>query len=115
MEISLSHTDVDIIQAIITAFYGAGNARRFTESSITDETIVLVVKLLSEVEDCSTWIDSIPAPDDLLIPANKLRKWALRVIRKSGEPFLLGNVRINMMCKRFRAAQFKPVIIDSLN
>jgi hypothetical protein len=112
---SLSHSDVDIIQAIVSTFFGQSNARKFTASSITDETVVLIVKLLSEVEDCSTWIDAVPAPDDLLMPASKLRKWALRVIRNSGEPFLMGNVRVNMMCKRFRAAQFKPAIIDSLN
>lgn len=114
MSDTLTQSDVDIIQAIIGTFYGQGNARKFTASSITDETVIAISKLLSEAEDCSTWIDSVPAPQDLLLPANKLRKWALRVIRKSGEPFLMGNVRINMMCKRFRAAQFKPVIIDSL-
>lgn len=115
MSDSITQNDVDIIQAIIRSFYGQGNARLFTSSTITDKTIIKVVELLAETEDCSTWIDAVPSPQDLLMPANKLRKWALRIIRKSGEPFLLGNVRINMMCKRFRAAQFKPAIIDSLN
>lgn len=115
MSDTITENDVDIIQAIISAFYGQANARLFTSSSITDETIIMVVELLAEMEDCSTWIDAVPNPQDLLWPANKLRKWALRVIRKSGEPFLLGNVRINMMCKRFRAVQFKPPILDSLN
>lgn len=115
MAAALSSNDVDIIQAIIKAFFGQSNARKFTESSITDETVVLIVKLLSETEDCSTWIDAVPAPDDLLMPAKKLRKWALRIIRSSGEPFLMGNVRVNIMCQRFRAAVFKPAILDSLN
>ncbi|EMP54425.1 hypothetical protein MSNKSG1_15746 [Marinobacter santoriniensis NKSG1] len=115
MSESITQNDVDIIQAIIKSFYGQGNARLFTSSTITDDTILKVVELLAETEDCSTWIDSVPNPQDLLMPANKLRKWALRIIRKSGEPFLVGNMRINIMCKRFRAAQFKPAIIDSLN
>jgi len=115
MSDSITENDIDIIQAIVRSFYGQGNARLFTSSTITDETIVKIVELLAETEDCSTWIDAVPSPQDLLMPANKLRKWALRIIRKSGEPFLTGNVRINIMCKRFRAAQFKPAIIDSLN
>lgn len=115
MSESLTQNDVDTIQAIINAFFGQEHARRFTSSSITDETLVVIVDLLSETADCSTWIDAVPAPQDMLMPASKLRKWALRVIRKSGEPFLMGNVRVNMMCTRFRAAQFKPVILDSLD
>ncbi|WP_091989716.1 hypothetical protein [Marinobacter gudaonensis] len=115
MSDTITENDVDIIRAIIGSFYGHGNARLFTSSSISDDTIIRIVELLADMEDCSTWIDAVPNPQDLLLPAHKIRKWALRVLRKSGEPFLLGNVRINMMCKRFRAAQFKPAIIDSLN
>lgn len=115
MSESLSQNDVDIIQAIITTFYGRNYARKFTGASITDETITSIVELLSETAECSTWIDAVPSPQDMLMPASKLRKWALRVIRKSGEPFLMENVRVNMMCMRFRAAQFKPVILDSLD
>jgi len=112
---SLTQKDVDTIQAIITTFYGRSYARKFTGSSITDSTITSIVELLSETADCGTWIDAVPSPQDMLMPASKLRKWALRVIRKSGEPFLTENVRVNMMCSRFRAAQFKPVILDSLD
>ena len=115
MSNSLTQSDVDIIQAIIGFFYGRSNARKFTSSAITDDTIILIVQLLSETADCSTWIDAVPNPQDLVMPANKLRKWVMRVIRKSGEPFLAGNVRVILMCKRFRAAQLKPVIFDSLN
>lgn len=115
MSESLTQNDVDIIQAIITTFFGRIYARKFTNSTITDETLTTIVELLSETADCSTWVDAVPSPQDVLMPASKLRKWALRVIRKSGEPFLLENVRVNMMCTRFRAAQFKPVILDSLD
>ncbi|WP_145768779.1 hypothetical protein [Marinobacter lipolyticus] len=115
MDDSLTESDVDIIQSIISVFYGKGHARKFRSSTITDETVILIVHLLAETSDCSTWIHAVPSPQDVLMPATKLRKWALRVIRKSGEPFLTGNVRVNLMCKRFRAAQFKPVILDSLN
>lgn len=112
---SLTENDVDIVQSIIGVFYGKGHARKFSSSSISDQTVILIVELLSEASDCTTWIDAVPNPQDILMPASKLRKWALRIIRESGEPFLTGNVRVNMMCKRFRAAQFKPVILDSLN
>ena len=94
MSDSITENDVDIIQAIVRSFYGQGNARLFTSSTITDETIVKIVELLAETEDCSTWIDAVPSPQDLLMPANKLRKWALRIIRKSGEPFLTGTTAI---------------------
>lgn len=115
MSNSLTEKDVDTIQAIIRVFYGKSHARRFSSSSITDQTVTLLVQLLAETSDCSAWIDAVPNPQDIVMPANKLRKWSLRVIRQSGEPFLTGNVRVNMMCKRFRAAQFKPAIVDSLN
>ncbi|HAC28340.1 MAG TPA: hypothetical protein DCF82_11085 [Marinobacter hydrocarbonoclasticus] len=50
MSDTITENDVDIIQAIISAFYGQANARLFTSSSITDETIIRVVELLAEME-----------------------------------------------------------------
>lgn len=114
MSESITDQDAEIVRAIIRSFYGESYARKFTTSSITDETLVNIIELLSQTEDCSTWIDAVPNPKDLLMPSKSLRKWALKILRKSGEPFLSGNIRVNIMCKRFRAAQFRNGIVLSL-
>ncbi len=114
MSDTITNNDVAIVKAIVRAFYGESYARKITQSSVTEETVLRVLELLSETDDCSKWIDAVPNPKDLLVPSNKLRKWSLRVLRNSGAPFLNGNVRINIMCQRFRAAQLRNGILLSL-
>ena len=83
-DISLNEEDVAAVQAIVSAFYGDRITSRFHAGSITSETLELAAHLITETEECSKWIDSIPNPKDLLTPANSIRKWALRVIRAAG-------------------------------
>ncbi len=113
-DISLNEEDVAAVQAIVSAFYGDRIASRFNAGSITSETVELAAHLITETEECSKWIDSIPNPKDLLTPANSIRKWALRVIRAAGEPFIRGSVRISLTCKLTRGLQFKSPLEASL-
>ncbi len=87
MSDTITENDVDIIQAIISAFYGQANARLFTSSSITDETIIRVVELLAEMEDCSTWIDAVPNPQDLLGQQISLENGRYVLSESRGSPF----------------------------
>jgi hypothetical protein len=106
--------DISYIKAIVSAFYGEQTARKITSQAVTFKTVHNVALLLRETVDCSKWVDSVPNPQDLLFPAKSLHKWALRVLRNAGKPFLLGSLKVNIMCKSFRAAQFKPAILSSL-
>ena len=113
-DMSLNEEDVAAVQAIVSAFYGDRITSRFHAGSITSETLELAAHLITETEECSKWIDSIPNPKDLLTPANSIRKWALRVIRAAGEPFSRGAVRISLPCKLTRGLQFKSPLEASL-
>ena len=112
--IGLKEEDVSAVQAIVIALYGDRITSRFNAGSITSETLELAAHLITETEECSKWIDSIPKPKDLLTPANSIRKWALRVIRAAGEPFSRGAVRISLTCKLTRGLQFKSPLEASL-
>lgn len=113
-DVSLNEEEIAAVQAIITVFYGERIANRFHAGSITSETIELAAHLITETEECSKWIDSVPNPKDLLTPANGIRKWALRVIRAAGEPFIRGSVKISFTCKLTRGLQFKSPLEASL-
>lgn len=110
----ITDEDVRMIKAIIEAFYGESTASRFTSETISDETIKEVAYLLAETVDCSKWMDAVPNPTDILMPAKNLKKWALRLIRSAGRPFLYGNARVTVACRNFRAAQLKTEILMSL-
>ena len=110
----ITNEDAEKIKAIVKAFYGAQNAERVTKGNISDKTVHYVALLLIETVDCSRWVDAVPNPKDLLMPAKSIQKWALRLIRNAGKPFVSETVEINVMCKNFRAAQFKPNIMSSL-
>ncbi len=110
----ISAEDVQAIRAIIKAFYGDSIAARFTASSVSEDTVHQVAILLAETVDCSQWTDAVPNPKDLLMPAKSLQKWALRLVRNAGKPFLTGTAGVTVTCKHFRAAQFKNEILLSL-
>ncbi|WP_250657809.1 hypothetical protein [Alkalimarinus coralli] len=110
----VSYEDTRKIKAIIRSFYGEETAVRFTTSSISDETVHRIAILLSETVDCSQWMDAVPNPEDIIRPTKSLQKWALRLIREAGEPFLQGAEGVTIACKNFRAAQFKTDILFSL-
>ena len=107
--------DTQYIRAIVKAYYGEAVAGKITHGAISEETVAAVAKMLHETVDCSKWIDSVPNPSDLLMPAKNLQKWALRVIRAAGKPFLMENEKVSVMCKVFLAGKFKNEIIFSLN
>lgn len=111
----ISSEDVESIKAIIATFYGDNIAARFTSSSITNDTLNKVAYLLVETVNCSQWMDAVPNPSDILMPSKNLRKWALRLIRNAGKPFIMGNAKVTAACRNFRAAQLKPEILMSLN
>lgn len=110
----ISAEDVQAIRAIIKAFYGEEIASRFTASSVSEETVHQVAILLSETVDCSQWMDAVPSPKDLLMPAKSMQKWALRLVRNAAKPFINGTVGVTVTCRQFRAAQFKNEILLSL-
>lgn len=110
----VSYDDVQKIKAIVRSFYGNAIAERFTIGTISDETAHRIAILLAETVDCSQWMDAVPNPEDILIPAKSLQKWALKLIREAGEPFLQGTEGVTVTCKNFRAAQFKNDILLSL-
>ncbi|OUS03077.1 hypothetical protein A9Q81_08260 [Gammaproteobacteria bacterium 42_54_T18] len=118
MEVSeyngISHEDVATVKAILHAFYGSSMSRRVTSTSVSDETIHQVAVLLAETIDCSQWSDAVPSPKDLLMPAKSLQKWALRLVRNAGKPFLDKKAEVTWGCRNFRAAQFKPMILETL-
>ena len=111
---NLADEDVAAVQAIVTAFYNERIANRFHAGSITFETLELVAQLITETDECSRWIDAVPNPKDLLAPANSIRKWAIRVIRAAGEPFIRGSVKISLTCKLTRGLQFRSPLEASL-
>lgn len=113
-DVNLTEEEVASVKAIITAFYGERLASRFHAGSITAETLELAAQLITGTEICSKWIDAVPNPKDLLTPTNSIRKWAIRVIRAAGEPFMRGNIEINFTCKVTRGLQFRSPIEASL-
>lgn len=112
--VNLTDEDVAAVQAIVTAFYSKRIAGRFHAGSITPETLDLIAQLITETDECSRWIDAVPNPKDLLAPANGIRKWAIRVIRAAGEPFVRGSVKISLTCKLTRGLQFRSPLEASL-
>lgn len=110
----ISAEDVQAIRAIIQSLYGEEIANRFTTSSISEDTIHQVAILLAETTDCSQWVDAVPNPKDLLMPAKSMQKWALRLVRNAGKPFINGTAGVTVLCKNFRALQFKSEILNSL-
>jgi hypothetical protein len=112
--INLTQEDVASVKAIITAFYGERVANRYHAGSITSETLTLVAQLISETEECSKWIDSVPNPKDLLIPTSGIRKWAERIIRAAGEPFMKGSVKTSRSCKLTRGLQSRSLLETAL-
>lgn len=112
--VNLTDEDVAAVQAIVTAFYSERIASRFHAGSITLETLELIAQLITETDECSRWIDAVPNPKDLLAPANGIRKWAIRVIRAAGEPFVRGSVKISLTCKLTRGLQFRSPLEASL-
>ncbi|MAR89546.1 MAG: hypothetical protein CML06_01510 [Pseudomonadales bacterium] len=115
MSEAITVEDATYIKAIVKAYYGDAVANRITISSVSEETVNSVAIMLHETVDCSKWIDAVPNPPDLLSPSKNLHKWALRVIRAAGRPFVLENEKVNIMCKVFLANKFKSDIIMSLN
>jgi hypothetical protein len=113
-DINLTQDDIAAVQAIIAAFYGERVANQYHAGSITSETLKLVAQLISETEECSKWIDSVPNPKDLLVPTNSIRKWAVRVIRAAGEPFMRGSIKISRSCRLTRGLQFRSFLETSL-
>lgn len=111
---NLTEEEVAAVQAIITAFYNERIASRFHTGSITPETLELIAQLITESDECSRWIDAVPNPKDLLAPANGIRKWAIRVIRAAGEPFVRGSVKLSLTCKMTRGLQFRSPLEASL-
>ena len=114
MNIHLSSEDIDKIRAIMKAFYGQSLASGFTESSVTEETVRAIAHMLVETVDCSKWIDAVPSPQDLLRPTRRITKWALRLIREAGKPFLQNEVRVSWMCRNVRSGQFRTSIETTL-
>lgn len=110
MTTSVSSEDIQKIQAIIRAFYGPTVAAGFTESSVTEETVRVIAQLLVETTDCSRWVDAVPSPQDLLKPSKTITRWAFRLIRKAGTPFIQHEVKISWLCRKTRAAQFRTDI-----
>ncbi len=113
-DVNLTEEEVASVQAIIKAFYGERLANRYHAGSITAETLELTAQLITGTEVCSKWIDAVPNPKDLLTPTNGIRKWAIRVIRAAGAPFVRGNIDINYTCKVTRGLQFRSLIEASL-
>lgn len=112
--VNLTEEEVTAVQAIITAFYSERVASRFHAGSITTQTLELIAQLITESDECSRWIDSVPNPEDLLSPANGIRKWAIRIIRSAGEPFARGSVKLSLTCKLARGLQFRSPLEASL-
>lgn len=61
----VSHQAATTIQAVVKSFCGDGVARRFSASTVGDQTIVKVANLLSETVNCSQWMDSVPRPQSI--------------------------------------------------
>lgn len=114
MDSQLSSEDIDKIRAIIKAFYGQSVATGFTESSVTNETVRAIAHMLVETVDCSRWVDAVPSPQDLLRPTRTITKWAFRLIREAGKPFLQNEVRVSWLCRNIRSAQFRTSIETTL-
>lgn len=112
--VNLTEEEVASVQAIVTAFYGERFANRYHSGSITSETLELMAQLITGTEICSKWIDAVPNPKDLLAPTNGIRKWAIRVIRAAGDPFLRGKIKINYTCKVTRGLQYRSLLEASL-
>lgn len=112
--INLTEDEVASVQAIVTAFYGERFANRYHAGSITAQTVELTAQLITETDVCSKWIDAVPTPKDLLTPTNGIRKWAIRVIRAAGEPFVRGSIEVNYTCKVTRGLQFRNPLEASL-
>lgn len=110
----ISAEDVEMIKAIVDAFYGPSIAARFTSSTISDDTVKQIAYLLAETVDCSQWMDAVPNPSDILMPTKNLKKWALRLIRNAGKPFINGSAKVTVVCKNFRAAQLRTEVVMSL-
>jgi len=114
MESQITTEDIDKIRAIMKAFYGQSVASGFTESSVTEETVRAIAHMLVETVDCSRWIDAVPSPQDLLRPTRKITKWALRLIREAGKPFLQNEVKVSWACRTVRSSQFRSPIETTL-
>lgn len=113
-DLNLSQEDIASVQAIVKTFYNERMANRFHAGSITSETLELIAQLITETDECSKWINAVPNPKDLLAPTNAIRKWAIRVIREAGEPFVRGSVKISLTCKLTRGLQFRGLLEASL-
>ena len=114
MDNQLSAEDIDKIRAIMKAFYGQSVASGFTESSVTDETVRAVAPMLVDTVDCSKWGEAVPSPEDLLRPTRRITKWAWRLIREAGKPFLQNEVKVSWLCRNVRSAQFRSSIETTL-
>lgn len=114
MNTEMDSEDIAKIQAIIRAFYGSTVAAGFTQSTVTEETIRAIAEMLVETTDCSRWIDAVPSPQNLLTPSRTITKWAFRLIREAGKPFLRSDVRVSWLCSNVRAAQFRTSIESTL-
>lgn len=113
-DLNLSHEEIAAVQAIVTTFYSDRIASRFHAGSITSETLELIAQLITETDECSKWIDAVPNPRDILAPTSSIRKWAIRVIRAAGEPFVRGSIKISLTCKLTRGLQFRSLLEASL-
>jgi type IV secretory pathway VirB4 component len=113
-DLNLSQEEISAVQAIVRTFYNERIANRFHAGSITSETLELVAQLITETDECSKWIDVVPNPKDLLAPTSSMRKWAIRVIRAAGEPFIRDSVKISLTCKLTRGLQFRSLLEASL-
>jgi len=114
MDSQLSAEDIDKIRAIMKAFFGHSVASGFTESSVTEETVRAIAHMLVETVDCSRWVDAVPSPQDLLRPTRRITKWALRLIREAGKPFLQNEVKVSWICRTVRSGQFRSSIETTL-
>ena len=110
----VSYDDVESIKAILNAFYGRSVADRVTATSVSDETLRLIALLLEETGECSHWIDMVPSPKDLISPMSSFKKYALRLIRNAGKAFMDTSFKVNVMCKRVAAVNYKTPILMSL-
>lgn len=111
----ISHEDIQIIKAIMSSYYGDRFSQNFHQGSITEETFNWVAKLLAETKNCSQWYDAVPNPEDLLMPAKNLKKWAYRLVRESGKPFLRNDPDVKLGCKNAAARSIKSSIFYTLN
>jgi hypothetical protein len=113
-DVNLTEEEIASVQAIVKAFYGKRVANRYHAGSITAQTVELTAQLITGTEVCSKWIDAVPNPKDLVVPANGIRKWAIRVVRAAAEPFARGNLDISYTCKLTRGLQFRSLLEASL-